>query len=128
MRVVDASVVLAVITEPTRFEADIAALEAETALYAPHIIDLEVINGLRKMLLSKRISAKQADDAISILTQLPLFRCDVSRITSEIWTLRDNFTAYDAAYLALAKTLDVPLMTRDERFASHAKRIVSLTV
>jgi predicted nucleic acid-binding protein len=126
MRVVDASVVLAVITEPTHHEAEIAALEAETALCAPHLIDLEVINGLRKMLLSKRINAKQAEDAILTLKQFPLIRYDVSDVTSEIWAMRDNFTAYDAAYLVLAKLLGVPLMTRDEKFASHAKRLVAL--
>jgi predicted nucleic acid-binding protein len=92
----------------------------------PHVIDLEVLNSLRKMQLSKRIDAKQAADAISVLKDLPLIRVDISTLTEDIWKLRDNFTAYDAAYVALAQKLEAPLMTHDERVASHAKRFVTV--
>jgi predicted nucleic acid-binding protein len=43
-----------------------------------------------------------------------------------MWSLRHNITAYDAAYVALAESLDVPLLTRDRRLAKssgHAARI-----
>jgi predicted nucleic acid-binding protein len=126
MRVVDASVLLDAIADPASSEADIAALESSTPLFAPHLIDFETVNGLRKMLLSDRIDAAQAARAISVLKDLPITRVDVSAIVDDIWSLRDNFTAYDAAYVALAMKLDVPLMTRDQRLASHAKQHVKL--
>jgi predicted nucleic acid-binding protein len=126
MMVIDASVLLDAMASPATAEADIKTLEAAEALYAPHVIDLEVINGLRKMLLSQRIDMEQADSALSILQSLPITRVDITMITNDIWTLRDNFTSYDAAYVALARKLEVPLMTRDARLASHAKRHVKI--
>ena len=126
MIVVDASVLLDAITDPKAQDDSISVLEQAGPLWAPHLIDLEVTNGLRKMLLSSRIDNDQAEAALAILKDLPLTRVDVLNFIDQVWSLRDNFTAYDAAYVALAMTLDAPLFTRDERLASHAKRHVRL--
>jgi predicted nucleic acid-binding protein len=124
MTVVDASVLLDIFADPAAAEAEIAILESTATVYAPHVIDLEVVNGLRKMLLSDRIDLDQASNALSLYRALPINRIDMSPFIDDVWSLRDNFTAYDAAYVALAMGLAVPLMTRDQKLASHAKRLV----
>jgi predicted nucleic acid-binding protein len=127
MMVVDASVLIDIIIDPIKFKTDIDKMQTATAVFAPHILDLEVVSGLRKMLRDKRISNPDAESAIGALRSLPIKRVDVSDSTLEIWKLRDNFTAYDAAYVVLAKQLGALLLTHDTRLASHAQRLVPLT-
>lgn len=92
---------------------------------APHIVDLEVLNALRRRGASDRLSAERADDAVRDLIGLPIKRYPHALLLSRIWSLRDNFNAYDAAYLALAEVLadeGVPLLTTDARFARAARK------
>jgi predicted nucleic acid-binding protein len=91
---------------------------------APQLLPIEILNVLRKGLLSKTISNEVAQLAIKDLLRLNIEYYDTLPFADDIWNLRDNFTAYDAAYIALAMKLDVPLLTRDARMASHAKTLV----
>ena len=87
-------------------------------LHAPHLIDLEVVNSLRRLVSQNVVSAFRAEEALSDLLALRLFRHRHSASILRIWQLRHNLSAYDAAYVALAELLGATLITRDSRLAS----------
>ncbi|MFV1963517.1 MAG: type II toxin-antitoxin system VapC family toxin [Acidimicrobiia bacterium] len=84
---------------------------------APHLVDLEVAHTLRRIARAKRISEHTAAGALSDLMGMALQRFPHHPFLGRVWELRHNLTAYDAAYLALAETLEVPLVTRDRGMA-----------
>ena len=86
-------------------------------LHSPHLIDLEVANALRRLVQAGGLTAARAAEALDDLAHLPLRRHPHLPFLVDIWRLRDNYTAYDAAYLTLAGVLDVPLITLDVRMA-----------
>ncbi|HEX6467802.1 MAG TPA: type II toxin-antitoxin system VapC family toxin [Streptosporangiaceae bacterium] len=86
-------------------------------LAAPHIIDLEVASVIRKGLHAGRITAKRARQAFEDLGSFDLERVAHTSLLPRIWELRDNCTAYDAAYIALAELFRVPLVTCDGKMA-----------
>jgi predicted nucleic acid-binding protein len=81
-----------------------SALRSREALLAPHLIDLEVVQVLRRYAATKQISAARALEALDDLGALRLTRWPHDALTTRVWELRDNLTAYDAAYVALAET------------------------
>ena len=85
------------------------------SLHAPHLIDLEVAQALRRYVHARAIHAQRAELAMTHLSQLDLARYAHDLLLPRIWALRDNLTAYDAAYVALAEVLEAPLLTRDHR-------------
>ncbi len=85
-------------------------------LHAPHLLDLEVVQVLRRLVRQKTISSSRADDAVRDLLDLRLTRYPHDVLVPRIWQLRDNFSAYDAAYLVLAEKLGAVLITRDRGF------------
>jgi predicted nucleic acid-binding protein len=95
------------------------------SLHSPHLIDLEVAQVLRRLVLEETITARRASEAINDLGDLRITRYAHHVFLPRIWQHRNNFSAYDAAYVALAESLSVPLITRDNRLASapghHAK-------
>jgi len=98
-------------------------------LHAPHLLDLEVAQVLRRYFLSRVLSPERAQQALEFFTDLPLTRYQHSAFLPRIWELRQNLTAYDAAYVALAEALRATLITRDAALASsfgHTARIVLL--
>ena len=95
-------------------------------LHAPHLVDLEVAQVLRRLVLQGVISSRRADHAHRDLLDLRMTRYAHFVLLPRIWQLRQNFTAYDAAYIVLAEKLSAPLVTRDRRLASasgHAAAI-----
>ena len=89
-------------------------------LHAPHLLDIEVVSAIRRLVTSRKASATRALEAITALLDLPLVRYPHEILVPRIWELRDNFSSYDAAYLALAESLTdegVPLLTTDVRLA-----------
>jgi predicted nucleic acid-binding protein len=86
-------------------------------LHAPHLLDVEVAQVLRRYVRSAAISAERGAEALSDLADFPLTRYPHFVLLSRIWQLRQGLTAYDAAYVALAETLDAPLVTRDRALA-----------
>lgn len=84
-------------------------------LAAPELIDLEVVSTLRRAARAKRLDAGRSAQALTDLTALPLQRVPHLPLLGRVWELRDNLTAYDASYVALAEALDAVLVTADGR-------------
>jgi predicted nucleic acid-binding protein len=85
------------------------------SLAAPELVDLEVVSVLRKQLAIGALDGRRAGLALTDLAELPLRRAPHLPLLARCWELRDNFTVYDAAYVALAEVLDAPLVTADSR-------------
>ncbi len=94
-------------------------LENEGAIAAPHLIDIEVAQVIRRFVKSNQLTSKRAKEAIEDLSVFPALRYSHTSFLSRIYALRDNFTAYDATYLALAEALDCSLLTRDKAFEAY---------
>ncbi|HTS36243.1 MAG TPA: type II toxin-antitoxin system VapC family toxin [Candidatus Solibacter sp.] len=95
-------------------------------LHAPHILDLEVTQVLRRLAREGKISDQRADAAMHDLPRLRIIRHPHLIFLPQIWRLRHNLSAYDAAYVVLAETFGATLITRDSRLAStpgHAAMI-----
>lgn len=96
------------------------------SLHAPHLLDLEVAQVLRRLVREGAVSAPRADQAIQDLVDLRVTRYPHFVFLPHIWRLRHNFSAYDAAYIALTEKLGATLITRDIRLASASARTVSM--
>ena len=90
------------------------------SLHAPHLLDLEVAQVLRRLERESSVSAQRADLALQDLQDLRVTRYPHYVFLPHIWRLRHNLTAYDAAYVALTDKLGATLITRDARLASAA--------
>ena len=121
MIVIDASAVLEVLLRSgvARQIEDRIFSPAET-LHAPHLLDLEVVQGLRRYTASGHMRAKRGLEAVVDLADLPITRYPHDIFLHRIWELCHNMTAYDAAYIALAESLPAPLLTRDKRLAASS--------
>ncbi|WP_425845326.1 type II toxin-antitoxin system VapC family toxin [Agrococcus sp. TSP3-2-1] len=93
------------------------SLLATEAAHAPHLIDLEVASVLRRIVASGRIAADDGWAAIEAWRRIGITRYAVTGLLPRIWELRDNLSAYDAGYVALAEALECPLATTDSRIS-----------
>jgi len=117
MIVVDASVILEILLRtPAAARAEERVFGGEPAA-APHLLDVEVAQVLRRYEAAGRLDAMRGRDALADLADFPLTRYPHDFLLPRIWALRANLTAYDAAYVALAEALGATLVTRDERVA-----------
>jgi predicted nucleic acid-binding protein len=91
---------------------------SEESIYAPELLDVEVAHALRRQTLTGRLTLERGRLAIVDLSDLPIIRYPHRDLLPSIWALRHNFTAYDAAYVALAEALGAPLLTSDRRLAA----------
>lgn len=90
----------------------------DESLHAPHAIDVEVAQVVRRLAARGAVSADRGWQALLDLADLDLERHAQDVLLATMWRLRDNLTAYDAAYVALAEALDAPLLTLDARLAA----------
>ena len=129
MIVVDASAVLELLLRtPAAPAVGRRLLDPRESLHAPHLIDLEAAQVLRRYAASGQISADRGREALDDLAALRLTRWPHDALIPRIWALRANLTAYDAAYVALAEALDAPLLTRDIRLAASVGRRTKVEV
>ena len=126
MIVVDASAILELLLN-TREASRVAErlFVAGETLHAPHLLDLEVAQVLRRYAAAGALTDERGDQALEDLGDLPLERYPHNLFLDRIWELRHNLTAYDAAYVALAEALAAPLVTRDAALARvrHRARV-----
>ena len=87
-------------------------------LCAPHLLDLEVAQVLRRLTRDGAISDRRADEAIADLLSVRIARYPHLLLVPRIWQLRHTLSAYDASYVALAESLGATLLTRDSRLAA----------
>jgi predicted nucleic acid-binding protein len=117
--VVDASAVLEMLLPaPAAAAVETRMFGSGETAHAPHLIDIEVAQVLRRFLRRGDINPERGRVALQYLADLPLVRYPHERLLPRVWELRNNLTAYDAVYVALAEVLDAPLLTRDRRLAA----------
>lgn len=90
---------------------------ASEQLHAPHLVDSEVASGLRRHVASGRVHAADGWAALDAWRRLGLTRYASYGLLERIWELRDNLSAYDAGYVALAESLGCSLVTADARIS-----------
>ena len=83
----------------------------------PHIADIEVASVLRGRVRGGQLTVPRARQALDDLADLPMERVSHVTLLPRVWELRDNYTPYDAAYIALAELFRVPLVTGDARMS-----------
>ena len=86
-------------------------------LAAPELVDLEVASAVRRLHGAGALDARRARLALTDLIELPMERAPHLPLLTRCWELRDNLSVYDAAYVALAESLDATLVTADARLA-----------
>jgi predicted nucleic acid-binding protein len=116
--VVDASAMLEVLLQTGAAAQLEARLFGGDTLHAPHVLDLEVAQVLRRYERAGELNARRGQDALDDLEAFVIERYPHHLFLPRIWSLRHNATAYDACYLALAEALGAPLLTTDARLAS----------
>ena len=89
----------------------------QESLHAPHLLDVEVAQVLRRFVLRGLVEEERAAEALLDLRDLDVTRYPHDVLLPRMWQLRENFSAYDAAYLALAESLDALLLTTDQRLS-----------
>lgn len=118
LAVVDASALVAFYaSEGPRRAAIAARLAIGDALFAPAHLDVEIVSALRGLSRPNPALQTAVPGALRHLAGFPIRRMPLAPLLPRIWELRDNLTAYDAAYVALAERLDAHLVTCDGKLA-----------
>jgi len=127
--VLDASVVVELLTNGRWADAlrrDLAS--SNDPWVVPHLLDVEVASALRRMVAGRRIDAHRIEQLLTELAALPAERYAHTPLLTRIWELRQNFTCYDAAYIALAEETGSVLYTCDSKLGKgHRARVVVFT-
>lgn len=126
MIVLDASVVVELLRNGTMAEAIRTELAGRSETFlVPHLLDVEVISAMRRLTAGAPVDAHRSAQWLAALAALPAERFSHTPLLGRIWELRHNFTAYDAAYIALAEATGAVLYTCDEKLRKgHKARVV----
>ena len=127
MIVLDASAAIEwLLQSPAGIKLEKRLFSPSESLHAPHLLDVEVAQVLRRYVREKILSAQRGKEALEDLADIPLSRYPHDFLIPRVWELRATLTAYDAVYVALAELLDAPLLTCDAKIASapgHSAKI-----
>lgn len=127
MIVVDASALLEALLRTSAAEAvEKRLFDAGETLHAPHLLDVEVTQVIRRYAIAGELNEERGRAALADLIDFPIRRYPHGFLLPRVWALRSSLTAYDAVYVALAEALDAPLLTRDRRLATAARRHVRI--
>jgi predicted nucleic acid-binding protein len=125
--VTDASALVAALLQTAAAEGVRRHLFAPgQSLHAPHLMDVEVARVLRRYTVSRELDEERGRAALVTLAAFPIRRYAHDLLLTRVWHLRDNFSAYDGVYVALAEALNAALLTCDRRLAAAAGRYVSV--
>lgn len=131
MIVLDASAIVELLVGTSRGRVIASRIaDPSLGLHVPHLVDVEVAQALRRYEREGELEADEAASAIDHLGQLDLERHSHEPLLRRVWALRENLTAYDAVYVALAEALDTKVLTCDGRLARApglARRIELVT-
>ncbi len=116
--VVDASVIAPAVADGGEDGQALRVRLKGEALAAPDLLRTEVMSVLRRQARTGSLTAAEANTAIEDLLSLPISVFPTAPLLRRMWALRDNVTAYDATYIALAEALACPLLTADTRLAN----------
>jgi predicted nucleic acid-binding protein len=97
-------------------------------LHTPHLIDSEIASGLRRLVQRNQLSAADGWNALRTWRRLAVTRYPVHGLFERMWEIRENFSASDATYVALAETLDCALVTADARLGHASQARCAITV
>ena len=129
MIVLDASAAIAwLLQSPAAIKIEKRLFSPTQSLHAPHLLDVEVAQVLRRYVREKIISAQRGQEALEDLADMPLSRYPHDFLIPRVWELRATLTAYDAVYVALAELLDAPLLTCDGKIASASGHSANVEV
>ena len=128
MIVLDASAVIEVLMKSAMGMVLSGRLHAVRFAHAPHLVDIEVANVLRRQCSLGNLAQTRATQALEDFRKMRILRHRHTAHLSRIWELRDNFTSYDACYLALTEALGATLITRDKALRSARLRRGSIEV
>jgi predicted nucleic acid-binding protein len=129
MIVVDASALADVLLRVgSSNAAEHRILDAKETLHAPHLVDLEILQVLRRFASAGKWETKRATEALADFDALRIARHPHKPFRQRIWELRKTVTAYDAAYLALAESLGCPLVTRDAKLRRASGHVATVEV
>ena len=127
MTVVDASALIeALLRTPLGQRCTERLLRPGDPLFAPHLLDVEVTQVLRRYAQKGDLRDGRGREALRDLADFPLIRFSHEPFLERMWELRHSLSAYDAAYIALAEALDAPLVTCDARLVhahGHSARV-----
>lgn len=121
MIVCDAGVLVSAVADDGSSGAQAREQLGSRPLHAPYLVDIEVVSALRGLVRGGDAEPSAALGALARFSALRINRHEHEPLLARIWELRDNVTAYDAAYVALAALLDAPLLTGDARLARAAR-------
>lgn len=127
--VVDASALAEYLLRTSRAPSVEAVLRApEVYLSVPALCDVEISSVLRRALLDGRLSEERAAEAVADYRDLPLTRHGHQLLMDRILALRDNVTAYDATYVALAERLNARFLTGDRALARAVEGLAGVAI
>lgn len=115
--IVDASVVLAALTDPSAVGRWARGVTSVGHLDAPHLMPVEVCQALRRLVMQGRQSGQNAEAAMVGLAEIASELHEFEPFAARAWDLRETVSTYDAWYVALAEAKDAPLATLDVRLA-----------
>jgi len=125
--VIDASALLEVLLRTPRGAGiETWLFGTRQSLHSPHLLDVEVAQVVRRFAMAREIEGERAQAALDDLMGFPIWRHPHDFLLPRVWALRNNLSAYDAAYVALAEVLEATLLTHDRRLAATARQHVSV--